>query len=263
MERHPPWPWHPRGPFAAIRDEASTRNVDGRARLDAQGRLHASPRTVRVTSADEADGYDFLCVEHAMDAEDCARVIAAFESLKHRVVADDPVDRYWSGRYLWAADMLATHGDVVAAMRAASDRARESLVAFYRLKQPLWNDIFQLVQWPVGSFMRPHADRMHADGRAHATPYRYFAGILYLNDDYEGGELYFTAQDIVVKPRRGMFVAFTGGFHHEHAVTRVESGAVRMTMPSFYSIDPRHADRLLHPGIAEAAARGDATGGRE
>ena len=41
-----------------------------------------------------------------------------------------------------------------------------------------------------------------------------------------------------------MFVGFTGGFHHEHAVTRVESGAVRMTMPSFYSFDPRHADRL-------------------
>ncbi len=50
-----------------------------------------------------------------------------------------------------------------------------------------------------------------------------------------------------------MFVGFTGGFHHEHAVTRIESGAVRMTMPSFYSFDPRHADRLIHPGVADAA----------
>ena len=84
-------------------------------------------------------------------------------------------------------------------------------------------------------------------------PYRYFAGIVYLNDDYEGGELYFTALDIAIKPRRGTFVGFTGGFHHEHAVTRVESGAVRMTMPSFYSFEPARADRLVHPGVGEAA----------
>ena len=124
---------------------------------------------------------------------------------------------------------------------------------FYALKAPLYNDIFQLVQWPTGLSMRPHADRANPDGSPHGMPYRNFAGILYLNDDYEGGELYFTALDIVIKPKRGMFVGFTGGFHHEHAVTRIESGAVRMTMPSFYSFDPRHADRLIHPGVADAA----------
>ena len=256
MEHYPPWPWHPRGPFRSIRDDAGPRNVAGRARLDADGRLRASPQTVRIETAGQADGYDFLCAEDVMAASDCARVIAAFDALRHRVVADDPVDRYWSGRYLWASDMRATHASIVDTMRAATDRARTLLTRFYRLERPIYNDIFQLVQWPVGLFMRPHADRMNADARPHGMPYRYFAGILYLNDDYEGGELYFTALDLVVKPKRGMFVGFTGGFHHEHAVTRVESGAVRMTMPSFYSVEPRHADRLVHPGVADAAPTG-------
>ena len=34
--------------------------------------------------------------------------------------------------------------------------------------------------------------------------HRDFAGIVYLNDDYDGGELYFTGLDIAIKPKRGM-----------------------------------------------------------
>ena len=53
--------------------------------------------------------------------------------------------------------------------------------------------------------------------------------------------------------RRGMFVGLTAGFRQEHAVGRVDSGAVCLTMPSFCTFDPRHADRLLHPGAAQRA----------
>lgn len=240
-------------PVELVSDEQTGRNPLGRARIDADGRLRPSMRTRRIASASQAQGCDFVCAESVMDPDDCAHVIAAFEALQHRVVDVDPVDRYWSGRYLWAADMLDTHADAVHAMREASDRARELVERFHALHAPLYNDIFQLVRWPVGMSMRPHADRANADGSPHGMPYRAFAGILYLNDDYEGGELYFTALDLAIKPKRGMFVGFSGGFRHEHAVTRIESGAVRMTMPSFYSFDPRHADRLIHPGVADAA----------
>ena len=243
----------PAGPLHVLHDEQTGRNQLGRARLDAEGRLRPSLRTRRIASAADAAGFDFICEEAVMSADDCAHVIAAFGRLKHRVVKDDPVDRYWSGRYLWAADMVDAQPDALRIMREATDRARAMVERFYALKAPLYNDIFQLVQWPIGASMRPHADRANPDGSSHGMAYRHYAGILYLNDDYEGGELYFTSLDVAIKPRPGMFVGFTGGFHHEHAVTRVESGAVRMTMPSFYSFDSRHADRLVHPGVAESA----------
>ena len=245
----------PAGPPEIVRDEQTGRNQLGRARLDADGRLHPSLRTRRIASAAEAAGCDFVVAEEVMSADGCAQVLAAFGALIHRVVKDDPVDRYWSGRYLWAADMVEAQPEAVRIMREATDRARALVERFYALQAPIYNDIFQLVQWPVGLSMRPHADRANPDGSPHGMPYRHCAGILYLNDDYEGGELYFTALDLALKPRRGMFVGFTGGFRHEHAVTRIESGAVRMTMPSFYSFDPRHADPLVHPGVA-AATRG-------
>ena len=97
-----------------------------------------------------------------------------------------------------------------------------------------------------------HADRANPDGSAHGMAHRDFAGVLYLNDDYQGGELYFTALDIAIKPRAGMFVGFTGGFRHEHAVLRVAGGANRLTIPTFYTFDASKADAQLHPGAAEA-----------
>jgi hypothetical protein len=79
--------------------------------------------------------------------------------------------------------------------------------------------------------------------------HREMAGIFYLNDDYTGGELYFTALDIAVKPKRGTFVATTAGFHHEHAVLRIESGT-RYTMPFFLTFDPEKADRAVRQAMA-------------
>jgi Rps23 Pro-64 3,4-dihydroxylase Tpa1-like proline 4-hydroxylase len=119
---------------------------------------------------------------------------------------------------------------------------------FYRLTSPIYTDLTQIVQWPPGIFMKPHADNANPDGSPHPTAHREFAGVAYLNDNYDGGELYFTALDIAIKPRAGMFVGFTAGFHHEHAVLRVTGGGTRLTSPSFFTADPARADRLVYSG---------------
>jgi hypothetical protein len=129
-------------------------------------------------------------------------------------------------------------------MRRLQARIAERLSAFYGLTAPIYADTAQLVQWRQGMSMPPHADKAYADGSPHEMPYRDFASVLYLNDGYEGGELYFPRLDIVVQPKRGMLLAFTGGWHHEHAVLTVRTG-LRLTMPAFYSFDASKR----HPAI--------------
>jgi hypothetical protein len=75
---------------------------------------------------------------------------------------------------------------------------------------------------------------------------------LYLNDGFEGGELYLTVQDVLVKPSAGTLISMTGGFHHEHGVVRVESG-LRVTIPFFGTFDKERADPALL-AMSEAAA---------
>ncbi len=85
-------------------------------------------------------------------------------------------------------------------------------------------------------------DYCHPDNRPNKMPWRSFGSIVYLNDDYEGGEIYFTGLDKIVKPKVGMLIAFTGGTHHEHAVLKVTKGE-RVTMPSFHTFDASKADK--------------------
>lgn len=62
---------------------------------------------------------------------------------------------------------------------------------------------------------------------------KHYSGILILNDDYEGGELYFRELGLSIKPPAGTLVLFRGDAERIHGVTQVTSG-YRMSMPIFF-----------------------------
>ena len=55
--------------------------------------------------------------------------------------------------------------------------------------------------------------------------------VVYLNDNYEGGEIYYTKQDVVYKPKAGDFLVHSSDIHCEHGVKSVKSG-IRYSYPS-------------------------------
>ena len=63
------------------------------------------------------------------------------------------------------------------------------------------------------------------------------SGILYLNDDYEGGEINFPLQEIKLKPEAGTLLIFFGDQKIPHEVLKVISGK-RYNLVSFY--EPRN-----------------------
>jgi hypothetical protein len=251
--RHDPR-WEDDSVLNEIERDQNDRNYAGRARLDREGRLTDDRGTYRVRSAADAEGCDFLYIENFFSAAECSALRRAFEALQDRVFHSDKIDPYWNGRFVWLRDILAAN---LEAGRLMIERQRKSLAlvsAFYRLKAPIYSDLLQIVQWKPGMAMPFHADNINPDGSPHGMAYRDFSGVAYLNDDYEGGELYFTALDIAVKPQRGAFLAFTAGFHHEHAVLRVTAGNTRLTIPSFYTFTAAKADPMLHPETVRQAA---------
>jgi len=237
-----------------IERDQDARNEAGRARLDKQGNLSASPSTRRVASAKDAAGLDFLYIENFFSAAECEMLRQAFNGLQDRLFTSERIDPYWNGRFVWLKDILAANPEAGRIMIARQRQSVRAVGEFYRLKAPIYSDLLQIVQWKPGMFMPQHADNANPDGSPHGMAYRDLSGVAYLNDDYDGGELYFTALDIAVKPKRGSFLAFSGGFHHEHAVLRVTGGSTRLTIPSFYTFNPAKADPLLHPEAAQRAA---------
>jgi predicted 2-oxoglutarate/Fe(II)-dependent dioxygenase YbiX len=72
-------------------------------------------------------------------------------------------------------------------------------------------------------------------GKPNNFPYYDIAGLMYLNDDYEGGELYFPQHGIEFKPKAGAAYFFPGDKNFIHGVREVTSGT-RYTLPFFWTI---------------------------
>ena len=220
------------------------RNFAGRKRIN-DGILTRTKNTFELTGSIDPSALDFVCVPNFLTPDECKLLVATSKELSDLQVVKGVRDEYWSGRVLYIADILNAKPEAAELMRKAQVRVTEKLRDFYELTKPVYADTVHMVQWKEGISMPPHADRANPDGSPHHYTHRDFASIIYLNDDYEGGEFYFNGLDIVLKPKAGMLVAFTGGWHHEHAVLKVTKG-MRMTMPAFYTFDETKKDKTLY-----------------
>lgn len=87
-------------------------------------------------------------------------------------------------------------------------------------------------EYAAGSEMSAHIDHYSyvKDGEHAVTPK--FTIILYINDDYEGGEIHFLNDNITIKPKAGSVVIFPSNLLHE--VKAVISGNRYMTQSYIY-----------------------------
>lgn len=237
--------------MASVDPRQTPANLAGRKRV-VDGVLTPSEATAPI-APDEYDAQNFIIVPDFLTSKECDRLLAMFDQIhglvKHRRIGID----FWEGRIVYMGDVAQHDASAAAIMGDFQKRATAMLGEFYALTRPLWTDTVQLNIWERGSFLPCHTDNSNPDGSAHSTPWRDFSSIVYLNDDYEGGELYFTAKDRVLKPRKGMLVAFSAGYHHEHGVLKVTKGR-RITMPAFYTFDQSRADEHIYPELYKTPA---------
>ena len=91
-----------------------------------------------------------------------------------------------------------------------------------------------IVKWNIGQEMSPHADGYDLSGKKYGGQNYAISCILYLNDDFDGGELYYTNQDIEIKPVAGMCVAHPSTLCYTHGVKKITSNN-RWTSPFYFS----------------------------
>jgi 2OG-Fe(II) oxygenase superfamily len=96
---------------------------------------------------------------------------------------------------------------------------------------------FHSQRWLPGAFAPYHSDNSDEQGNMGAFTRSRYAGFLYLNDDFEGGELVFknhnNDDEMIVVPKKGTFAIFHGGHKNMHKVEVVKK-APRYTMGSFW-----------------------------
>lgn len=99
----------------------------------------------------------------------------------------------------------------------------------------VWTRALELIRWQVDSSLGKHSDGPSDPAE---FPLIKIGTLIYLNDDYEGGELVFNDYDMIIKPEPGDLVIFPN--HYMHEVLKVlpkGSNTRRHTMPTFYVIE--------------------------
>ena len=92
---------------------------------------------------------------------------------------------------------------------------------------------FHSQKWEPGAFAPLHSDNSSNEGIMGAFTRSRYAAFLYLNDNFDGGQLIFPEHNLNFKPKTGMLAAFHGGHENMHEVTVVKKFD-RYTIGSFF-----------------------------
>jgi|DEB0MinimDraft_12_1074336.scaffolds.fasta_scaffold15660_2 hypothetical protein len=107
--------------------------------------------------------------------------------------------------------------------------AQKSILDYY--EEYSYPENTELVKWLPGDSMSVHSDNSWTEGNGleekkgidHPTKYRTYSAIFYINDDYDGGEIYFPNWGIEIKPKAGSLVIFPSNDEYVHGVKEVKN----------------------------------------
>lgn len=155
---------------------------------------------------------------------------------------------YWKDRVASETTLDMINPEIVIMIKGMVNRLKPIVENHFKVRvRPTGATI---VRWLPGQLQNPHADKELHDGpdagKPNDFPHYDIASLFYINDDYEGGELYFPKQNIKIKPKSGSAYFFPGDMNYIHGVTEIKNG-IRYTCPFFWTIT-KHVESSNVPG---------------
>ena len=117
-------------------------------------------------------------------------------------------------------------------------------------KKTIYPEFTDIVLWRTGRKMSRHLDNGYGED-SHLKS-RVVSSVLYINDDYTGGETFIATEhgtDYISQPRAGSMVCFLSNEQNKHGVNEIMSGN-RLVVSIWYceqfekSETHRHADKI-------------------
>lgn len=151
---------------------------------------------------------------------------------------------FWKDRVATGPSLDKNDPTIAPIVSGLFERLKPIVEEFYKVKvNPTGPTI---VKWLPGQLQNPHADKELHDGADAGLPNDFpnydLSSLFYLNEDYEGGELYFPLQGVKFKPKKGAAYFFPGDKEFIHGVTEIKSG-LRYTCPFFWEITEHTGER--------------------
>ena len=172
-------------------------------------------------------------IADAVSVEDCRRLMTMYD--RH---VDLTEVRDYTGHPVVYWPQFRDAADAAELVPSLIEECLRHIGAGLELVDPLYPETVILAAIGAGGHHSRHADncRQNEQGEwvANHTPHRDVSAIYYLNDEFDGGEIFFERTQLMVKPRRGLLLAFPSDAGHVHEVLPVRGG-VRYTLPIWFT----------------------------
>lgn len=182
---------------------------------------------------DRPTPYGIKIVEDFLSASECEDLLAVSRDLPaHRLKlmdeentnAQQVVRKYDDNRITQRVDMTG-HQQILDNLVA---RALTEVIEPDLGQRFDWFEQPQLLRYETGGFYTHHADCEHIDretGHWHRVVDRDISLLLYLDEDFTGGELLFSNFEFRIKPRPGLLVYFPSDSRYLHKALEVTAGS--------------------------------------
>jgi len=141
----------------------------------------------------------------------------------------------WDKRTITLDRIKPENSDVAQIIEKTALKTQQAIHDRYNLSYTPYADAMTLCRWFDGMSQPPHCDDMsNVEGENLIHGHREFGSIIYLNDDYDGGETYYPDHNFKIDPISGRIAIHLSDCNHRHGVTQVK-GSTRYTIASFWT----------------------------
>ena len=162
------------------------------------------------------DKKNIIHIKKFISDEECFNILnVAFSSIPEKILGNDQ----WSEK-LYKTDDLVFTLEIL-------NKIKNKIIEIYKINVKNSHDIPFVTRWSSGDSMSMHVDDL-------GTPQNHISAVIYLNENYDGGEIFFPTHNLKIKPGTGDLVVFPGNLNYPHQVEKIINGD-RYTLPSWFS----------------------------
>lgn len=179
-------------------------------------------------------------IENIASKDECEKIVKYVEEANLWEMANHD---FWHNRVVNARTIAQHNKEIAELLVDIRERMKQQITKQLGLQQDIFPDLLQVVKWPAGLSQPQHADACNLDGSDNQLSWRDFGSIVYLNDNFEGGETFYENFDIEVTPKAGNMIVHAGDVLHSHGVREIKN-ETRYTIAVFWSYNVERYDNL-------------------
>lgn len=180
-------------------------------------------------------------IDHFLSAEECQQLISLGKQYPKKTTAiQENMVRTWKR----VSDIVADPDtELQNRLQEVHQKVGREIADRYNSPHCVPRDVGYFYEYGMGDYYKPHVDSQTVTVQqeiaiaVRKSSSSDISSVLYLNDNFVGGELDFLFANKSVKPKAGRLILFYGGWQNIHAVRPIQVGK-RYCIVNWYKTSP-------------------------